>query len=247
MNTRAKAETDRYGALIEGVTKGGPADKAGIQKGDIITKLGGVSLLSGSETYEEDVSVPGMRLIERARELESGDTVKIEFRRDGATQTVELVAGGFGDAGVIEWSDFADEFERSGRLHGLMERLHELPEIHVEGPETFALRLGARLPGLQLVSLNEDLGAYFGTDEGVLVVSVPEDSDLNLEAGDVIDAIDGRTVRSPSHAMRILRSYDADEEVSFRIMRNKKQRDVKGKVPEGLGGPRVLRIEREKG
>lgn len=228
VNTRANEETDRYGALIESVTPGGPAAKAGIEEGDIITRLNGESLLSGSESYNADDSAPGMRLIERARDLERGDTVQVEVRRDGRTTTMELVAGDFDGSG---WLSFDDEVvDRSYRLRDLSERLRELPEIHVRGPETFALRLGARLPGLELVSLNPQLGEYFGTSEGVLVVAIPEDSELGLLAGDVIREIDGRAVNSPSHAMRILRSYEPEEEVSFRVIRKKSERTVTGKV-----------------
>ena len=245
VHTEANPETDRYGALIDGVTKGGPAAKAGLEEGDVITKLNGESLLSGGGDYSEDESAPGMRLIERAGELEDGDKVEIEYRRDGETLTGELVAGDFDDAFSFDFEDFEGHFEMADRLSGTLHRLRELPEIHISGPETLALRVGVRLPGLELVSLNPDLGEYFGTDEGVLVVSVPEDSELGLKAGDVLEGIDGRTVRTPSHAMRILRSYDADEEVSFQIYRQKREMTVSGKVPDALGLPTVIREERK--
>jgi len=241
VHTEANPETDSIGALVNRVAEGGPAEAAGISEGDIITKLDGERLLRGGEEYDEDESAPGMRLVERARELEVGDTVQVEFRRDGETKTVQVVAGEFEGPLTLNLN-LRGVLDQSRRLRELAERYRELPEVQYIGPESFALRLGARLPGLELVSLNPDLGEYFGVDEGVLVVSVPDDSELGLKAGDVILAIDGREVRSPSHAMRILRSYDADEEVSFRIMRQKRERAVEGKVPEALGyGLRVIR------
>jgi S1-C subfamily serine protease len=78
----------------------------------------------------------------------------------------------------------------------------------------------------------------------VLVISVPEESELGLKAGDVILDIDGRAVRDPSHAMRILRSYDPDEEVSFRIMRMKRETTVTGKISER--GPYIIRERDER-
>jgi S1-C subfamily serine protease len=113
-----------------------------------------------------------------------------------------------------------------------MERVREMPQVHVTAPRSFAFSLGATLPGFELVTLNPDLGEYFGTDEGVLVVSVPEESALSLEAGDVIISIGNRKVKSPSHAMRILRSYEADEEVTFEIMRKQRTTTVTGEVSE---------------
>jgi membrane-associated protease RseP (regulator of RpoE activity) len=254
VNTKANAETDRYGALIESVWPGGPAARAGIEAGDIITKLDGESLLSGSEAYDEGESAPGMRLVERVRNLEHGDTVEVELRRDGKTQTVEVVAGEFGPGfgfsfrdSIGGWSFDDSLLGKSARMRDLAVRLRELPEIQVRGPETFALRLGARLPGLELVSLNPQLGEYFGTEEGVLVVAIPQESELGLEAGDVIKRIDGREVKNPSHAMRILRSYDADEEVTFEIIRKGDSRTVTGRVPEPLDADSWTVIEKEKG
>jgi membrane-associated protease RseP (regulator of RpoE activity) len=252
INTRANPETDRYGALIDQVADGSPAEKAGIQAGDIITKVSGVSLLEGDETYDEDESAPGRRLIERARELEVGDTVEVEFRRDGDIRTTELVVGEFEGRLAYSyrfgWPDsaFTYRFRTPDyeRIAGLAERLREIPEVRVRAPESLALAIGVRLPGLELVALNPELGEYFDADEGVLVISVPEESELGLVAGDVILEIDGRAVRDPSHAMRILRSYEADEEVLFTIMRSKRETTVTGKISER--GPYIIRERDER-
>src|SRR5207244_7715981 len=84
---------------------------------------------------------------------------------------------------------------------------------------------------LKLVSLNSDLGEYFGTKEGILVVKAPVDSSLPLKSGDVIMSIGGRKPSSPEHAMRILRSYDKGETVSIEILRKQKRLTVAWKVP----------------
>jgi S1-C subfamily serine protease len=81
------------------------------------------------------------------------------------------------------------------------------------------------------VSLNPDLGEYFGTKEGVLVVKASADSSLPLKSGDVITSIGGRKPASPEHAMRILRSYEKGETVSLEIMRKQKRMTVAWKVP----------------
>ena len=70
-----KRETDSVGAYVESVTPSGPAAKAGIRSGDIITKLDGKSVLSGGSAEERDgrQSPPGLRLIELAARLEPGE------------------------------------------------------------------------------------------------------------------------------------------------------------------------------
>jgi S1-C subfamily serine protease len=84
---------------------------------------------------------------------------------------------------------------------------------------------------LKLVSLNPDLGEYFGTKEGLLVVKAPADSSLPLKGGDVIISIGGRKPSSPEQAMRILRSYDKGETVSIEILRKQKRLTVAWRVP----------------
>jgi len=85
---------------------------------------------------------------------------------------------------------------------------------------------------LDLVTMNADLGDYFGTKDGVLVIRAPADSGLPLKSGDVILSIGGRKPTSPAHAMRILRSYDAGESVSIEIMRHQKRQTLSWTVPE---------------
>ncbi len=85
---------------------------------------------------------------------------------------------------------------------------------------------------MELAPLSERLGSYFGTDEGLLVVSAPTNEDLHLEDGDVILSIDGRKPTSVAHAMRILGSYESGEELEIEIMRDKRKRTIKLEIPD---------------
>src|SRR5213083_107583 len=213
VRTDASPETDKTGAKIEGVTPGGPADKAGLKVGDIITKFNGTSL-AALKAEDEDQSGPGTKLVELARKLTPDDTVQVEYRRGNDTKQATLVAADLGPRFQMEMPGPPD--------------IAVAPMLGMDHFEMF----GSPWGNLELVSLNADLGEYFGTKEGVLVVKAPADSSLPLKGGDVIQAIGARKPTSASHAMRILRSYEPGETVALDIMRKQKRVTVSWKVPE---------------
>jgi len=225
VSTDANATTDRLGARIEGVTPAGPADRAGIKAGDVITKFNGAAL-GGAPADAGDESGPGMKLLELARALEPGDTVRVEYRRGTDVKTATLVAEDLGGGPRFE-------MRTPGPMVGPM------PDMRMFIPEMDELRgefewSGMHSPwsGLEFVSVERDLGEYFGVTEGLLVVKVRADSAMPLRAGDVILAIDGRKPTSPSHALRILRSYETGESVKLDIQRKQRKQTVTWTVPE---------------
>lgn len=78
------------------------------------------------------------------------------------------------------------------------------------------------MSSLELVTLTPGLGEYFGADKGVLVVRAPKDGTLQLQEGDVIQAIGSREPTSGAHATRILASYQPGENVSIKVLRRRK-------------------------
>jgi len=217
VDTRANAAGDKVGARIEGITPGGPAEKAGLKVGDVITRFNGTAL-AGAQSEDDENSGPGMKLIDLARALDPGDSVQVEYRRGSDARKVTIVAE---DLGGGAWTGRM-EMPEMGALEDM------LPKMGM-GPGEFAF--GSPWGGIELVKLNADLGDYFGTREGVLVVSAPEDSSLALRGGDVIVSIGGRKPTSPMQAMRILRSYDPGESVTLDVLRKQKHVNVAWKVP----------------
>ena len=134
----------------------------------------------------------------------------------------------------------AQVFEFLGDGHGF--GVPVAPNVHVRpgvigAPHEFAFRWSSHGWGdMELVELSEGLGRYFGTDDGLLVVSAPESSTLQLEDGDVIQKIDGRTPSSVRHALRILSSYQAGESLKLEIMRDKKRRTLDVAIPDDRSG-----------
>ena len=97
VQTQADPESDRYGAKIVSVVEDGPADEAGIREGDIITRfgdtnLGGLKPEGNDDDDDNEVSGPGLKLVELAQELDEGDTVRVQYRRDGSSHSATIVA-----------------------------------------------------------------------------------------------------------------------------------------------------------
>ena len=208
-------EGDRDGVKIAGVTPGGPADDAGLKAGDIIVSLNDQSVAKDSRRASFD------ELSRLMDEVEPGDDVTVRYVREGNEHTADVVTGEvnpFAFAFSFDNEDFDFDFD-----------LEDLPGFH---GGRYGIRLG-RWSDIELVSLTPKLGEYFGTDTGLLVVRAPDDDELQLVDGDVIISIDGRSPKSPEHAMRILRSYQSGEQLKIDIVRNKKKRTLDIELPSG--------------
>lgn len=227
-------DTDQYGALIESVSPNGPADRAGIRSGDIVVSLDGESLLDDGQTVtvDEGSSLPGLKLIALASKLDPEDTINVELRRDGDVMHVLLV--------TEPWPTLVREWRTPAGDWGVRFGQDSLwVDIERDGPHVESRMLlrggnfvfkGEPLFELELAPMNPDLGSYFGTATGVLVINVPESSNLGLKGGDVVLAVDGRTTNSPSHLHRVLRSYQPDEAFEFTIMRKQRRTSVRGTI-----------------
>jgi len=221
VDPKADAAGDKLGARVEGITPGGPAEKAGLKVGDVITRFNGTAL-GGAQSEDAENSGPGMKLIELAHAVDPGDTVQVEYRRGSDARKVTIVAedlGGSAWTGPMEGPDM-------GAFENMM------PKMQMGPGNDFEFAFGSPWGGIELVQLNSDLGEYFGTREGVLVVRAPEDSTLALKGGDVIVSIGGRKPTSPMQAMRIIRSYDPGESVTLDVLRKQRHVNVTWKVPE---------------
>jgi S1-C subfamily serine protease len=227
-------ETDSIGAYVDAVTPGGPADEAGIRSGDVITRLDGKSVLAGGAAEggdRERQSLPGLRLIELAARLEPGDTVPVEYRRGTERRTVSVLTADEPDLVTRDGDRFTFAFRGPHVVGGA--RVAPAPDLmdrlEMAGPHWQFLS-GSPLGRLELAPLNADLGRYFGTGEGVLVISAPKDSALGLKGGDVVLRVDGREPSGPSHFLRILRSYEAGESFKLDIMRDRKKQTVTARI-----------------
>lgn len=219
INIGARGEVKVDGVYITGVTPGGPADVAGIRSGDVIIALDGKKLLTGADGN------PNAELLHRMREVEPGAKVKIQYLRDGKPVTADVTTRAH-DTHVFRTGDgmfAAPAVPPTPPMPGMP----PVPPV----PPTFDVMIDPGFGEMELVTLTPKLGSYFGADKGALVVRAPT-TDLKLEEGDVITAIDGRQPQSGAHALRILRSYQPGEKVKLAILRGRKAQTLEVTMPD---------------
>jgi C-terminal processing protease CtpA/Prc len=197
------------GVEVVSVSPGGAAERAGLKAGDVLTEINGKALKSSDDESARE------QLLSSMRKVKPGDTVALSYRRDNKVVKANLVAQPLQD-------HFFTMAVPPGAGIGPMPRM----------PDFLFMRGAGVFGSSELVPMTPKLGQYFGTDTGLLVVRAPDDSRLKLEDGDVIVDIDGRTPASPSHALRILSSYQSGEKLKLNILRMKKRMSFEVTVPE---------------
>ena len=209
------------GVRVMGVTPGSAASEAGLRAGDILTSVNGETLSA------ENADAANDKLLDFMDGVEEGDTIDVQYLRDGKVGQVEV------EPQVVEMNMFAFLGEGMPRGAPGAPGVHVMPDVSVDVKRHLLFDWSSAGWGdMELVELNEGLGRYFGTDDGLLVVRAPTTGTLKLEDGDVIQKIDGRTPSSVRHAMRILGSYQAGEKLTLDIMRDKKRRTLDVEIPD---------------
>lgn len=204
-------EDDERGVRVAGVSPNGPAAAAGIRAGDVILTIDGATLAAGGNQS------PSQLLFAQMANVEPGESVTLSIARGDEEMELMVVAREFDPAELFSrWSDFAFPGDGNGNRRGF--RLGRFGPLH-------AWR------SMELVQLTPELGSYFGTERGLLVVRAPESNDLGLRDGDVILDIGGREPTTPERAMRILASYAPGETLRVTIMRQRQRQTLELELP----------------
>ena len=199
------------GVRVESVDADSPAGQAGVLDGDVIVAFDGQRVIGARQ------------LTRLVRETPVGRVVEVTVLRDGREQALQLTTGVQPESDDFRFvipDDLPD-------LSGLGERIRDaIPRIYVVSS---ASRLG-----LSVNSMSDQLREYFGaeSDQGVLVSSVEDGSpaaEAGLRAGDVVVAIDGRTVDAPADLRR--RPPSAGSSITLTIIRDRAEQEIAVEVP----------------
>jgi len=254
---------DRPGVIVNDVLDGSPAEKAGLQDGDVILELNGQAATSQAA------------LTEAVRGLAPGDKANLVVLRDGRQTKLAAVAGK--REARAEWPAAPDaeqmkEFEKLQKLEGL-EGLKNLKDLegmqwfedgdtkvmvlprgdgkapraffHGEGDGDHQVIIRAMDDdrgwlGLRMDALNGQLGEYFGVKDGagVLVTEVVEDSPAakaGLRAGDVIVKAGDTEVGTPDALHEAMAGTKAGDELSLQVLRKGSRQTVTATLGEMPG------------
>ena len=211
------------GVGVTEVIKDSPAEKAGLQKNDVILRYEGESVTSVR------------KLTRLVSESAPDQSVRLTISRGGAEQEVTAILAKPKMSGV--WRDKI----RDDVFHGIGK---DFPSFTLGdfGNGDFVFAFGNRRIGASTQSLSKQLAEYFGVQEGVLITSVSENSPAakaGLKAGDVITAIDGEKVSSPGDLSRALGKKETGD-VSLTVVRDRNTRTVTV-TPEKRDHPTIFR------
>lgn len=197
------------GVVVEDLLPDGPAEKAGIKRGDLVADFDGERVRSARQFT---------RLV---RESAIDRAVKMTVLRDGKRTDVQVTPTSRSADVHFDADAFRD------RLGDVEDFVRDVPYVFEWGEFGDFGGSRARL-GVSVQELTDQLARYFGAKDGVLVTSVADDSAASragLKAGDVITAIDGAAVRTRGDLMRGLRK--AAEGVVLTVVRDRKEMTVK--------------------
>lgn len=220
------------GVVVASVREDGPAAKAGIKSGDVITEVDGEKVRSA------------MQMTRLVGETAPGRTVKLAVTRDGKRIELQVVPEAREMALLGDGQPWPfDNMPRMPRMpmppgdghefHFKMPGGHERFEFRNpgDGDDNFDvfIRPGRGRLGIGIQDLTPQLAEYFGTKDGVLVSSVTRDSPAakaGLRAGDVITAIDEKPVTSPDALVEAVGAVKDGGPVKVGYIRDRKPASV---------------------
>ncbi len=204
------------GVLVTRVVRDGPADRAGIRKGDLIVRVNSRGVESPSELQD---------VIGNAK---VGQTMAVEVFRDGQERTVSVTLAARPVDEEMETPEAPEPPAIEPPAPG--EAREFTRELNL--PDNRMIRIMAmdrgRL-GVRIESLSPDLGEYFGLKDGkgVLVLEVLKDTPAakaGIKAGDVITRAGDHPVNDAEDLVAALQGETG--KVSLRIVRHGTPRTI---------------------
>lgn len=224
------------GVAVEKVMEGSPAEKAGLQSGDVIVRFNNEEVTSSRKLT---------RLI---GEVSPDHQVKLSVFRGGSEREIVATAGkrpmpkfeegsfGWNPPNMPSPPDFPRDFPPVPRMDR-MPRMENLPPGAPDQPFVFGFGSSRRI-GISVTALTKQLSEHFGVTSGVMINEVRLDSPAakaGLKAGDIIVEIDGKEVKADADLIRAIQEKK-DGDVTLTFVRDRNRQTVRITPEESKGG-----------
>jgi len=224
------------GVIVRSVVKGSPADAAHLQENDVIIEYAGFPVFSTSQLVRMVADTPvgrtvGLTISREGQKLNL--TIKTAERRESSPAA---------KLGLVPRS-LDRQLENVRPWEGTLFR-YDFP-----GAKDLAfsvIRPGRQELGATVETLTDQMADFLAVPgkKGVLVTSVTAGSPAaaRLKAGDVITAIDGKPVSSPSGLAQAVAEKEPGSTTEFKVVREKEEITVSVELPKSNVIRRGIRI-----
>lgn len=234
---------------VESVESRSPAEKGGIQGGDLIISFGGQDIRDRDLVFSELLK-PGRKLMVKVRRgVETKTlTLNIERRPDDFETPCPWLDESIASAFAPMRMQYSFSTDDAGRRPGTPEApvvvgvrpasppvpmIAPAPPVAPVPPtpspfEGFQGSTSFTIAGAQVIALNSDLADALGAERGLLVVNTVRGSpaeESGLKGGDVILTAGGRALNGPMGLIRAIEQSDG-REIKLQIVRKKKQQSL---------------------
>lgn len=233
------------GVLVNRVVENSPAERAGIEKGDVIVSVDGRVVESPDD------------LARVVRSQNAGDNVSVRLVRDGERRTVEARLSGrpgteYEAPRAEERAKDDDPFDRKiERDLEDLKHLEDIPDVPgVPNPEEIRrmVRDGKEFhfkttPGRAKLGVRVEDAGDEGGRQGAQVVEVIENTPAEragIQVGDVITRVEGESIGDAGELIQTLRGKSGSVEIE---LRRRGTRRTVGVELETIAPPRAFRMK----
>jgi predicted metalloprotease with PDZ domain len=230
------------GVLVNDVVNGSPADRAGLEKGDVLVRFDGRTVDSPTE------------LSSMVRSMRVGESVDLVVWRDGDRRSLTARLGSRPGSSDVRRRSQDDEVDEDDDDDGMFDTpappaprapaAPRAPRVLMPGFDQDMFRvMGRGRLGVRVESLNSDLADLLDVPggRGVMIIEVINDtpaSRAGLKSGDVITRVDDRNVDEVGDLTEALRNA-GEGTVSLEVIRKGARRTVRAELERQTSGNRI--------
>lgn len=203
------------GVEIQEITKESGASKAGLKKGDVITKIDG-----------KDIDTPD-QLSAAIKARKPGEKIDISYLRDDKEQKLTAELGRWKGARTFTTEGGQFKYDAGDmNLGHIMPKIQSIPRVN---GQNWVYSSGSPKLGLSVQDTDDG--------KGVKVIEVDDESNAEkagIKNDDVITEVEGKAVKSADEVAKIIKESKDKNSVMVKLLRGSKTHNIEVKIPRKL-------------